>query len=227
MAQTAVIADIHSNLEAFKKVIGEINKRGIKKIYCCGDIVGYGAEQNECVNLIKKHKIISIKGNHDVSCISLQDKDLFNEYGRAGIEYGNKTITEENKQFLFNLSTCLGLNGICFVHGSPINRLWEYVYPDSPLSKFKNFFKKTKAGILVMGHTHIPFIKRIKDNLAVNPGSVGQPRDGDKRASFCILDPETKEAEIIRIDYNIKKTACRIKKAGLPDFTAERLFSGF
>ena len=228
MTKIAVISDIHSNLDAFKVVLKEIRQLGINDIYCCGDIVGYGAEPNECVELVRKNEIISVKGNHDISCVNLQDKELFNQFGRVAIEWSSKKLTEENKQFLFNLPKHLKLKKIYLVHGSPINPIWEYVLPDASKSYLKRLIKETKQDIdvLIMGHTHIPFIKEIKDKLIINPGAVGQPRDNNPKASFCILDAKTKKTEIKRVEYNIKKTAEKIKKAGLPEFLAERLFKG-
>ncbi len=226
MTKIAIIADIHSNLEALKTVLKEIKKLDIKKIYCCGDIVGYGAEPNECVELISENKIISVKGNHDIGAVNLHDIELFNQWGRAAIKWSNKELSEENKRFLFKLPEFLQEEGVYFVHGSPRNSLWEYVYPDYSVWDFREFFKKAGKDILVMGHTHIPFVRDFKGKLAVNPGSVGQPRDGNSKASFCILDTAKKKAEIKRVEYNIKKTADKIKKAGLPVFLAERLFKG-
>jgi predicted phosphodiesterase len=226
MPKIAIISDIHSNLEAFKAVLKEIKKLNIDKIYCCGDIVGYGAEPNKCIELVRKEKIISVKGNHDIGCVNLQDKELFNEWGKAAIEWSNKVLSQENKQFLFDLPNYLEAEGIYFVHGSPRDYLWEYVYPSCSGWDFREFFKMIKKDILVMGHTHVPFIKQFEGRLAINPGSVGQPRDKDSKACFCIFDTTSKKAEIKRVEYDIKKTADKIIKAGLPVFLAERLFKG-
>ena len=119
MTKIAVIADIHSNLEAFKTILKEIKKIGTKKIYCCGDIVGYGSEPNECVELVRKNKIISVKGNHDIGCVNFQDKELFNQWGKVAIEWSNKILSEENKRFLLKLPEHIEAEGVYFVHGSP------------------------------------------------------------------------------------------------------------
>ena len=226
MTKLAIIADIHSNLEAFKTVLKEINKLEIKKIYCCGDIVGYGAEPNECVELVRKNRIISVKGNHDIGCVNLQDKELFNQWGRAAIEWSNKILSDKNKQVLFNLPKYLEAEDVYFVHGSPRDYLWEYVYPDYSAWDFREFFKKIGKDILVTGHTHLPFVRNFKNKIAINPGSVGQPRDSNAKASFCIVDIFRKKAKIKRVGYDVKKTADKIKKASLPEFLAERLFKG-
>jgi len=224
MEKIAIISDIHSNLEALKTVLKEIRNLGIKKIYCCGDIVGYGPEPNECVELIAKKNIPSIMGNHDIACVSLQDKESFTEFGQKAIEWSNNILTEQNKRFLFNQPKNLVIDNIHFVHGSPVHYLWDRIYPDTSESELNRFLNKVNKDILIIGHTHYPFVKELNGKLVINPGSVGQPRDGDCRASFAVLD--SKKAEIHRISYIIRKTAENIKKAGLPENLAERLFKG-
>ena len=124
-------------------------------------------------------------------------------------------MTEKNKQFLSDLPNTLEFENAYLVHGSPRDNIWDYIFPDHPNSIFQEFFNEIRKDILIMGHTHVPFVKERKGKLAVNPGSVGQPRDGNPKASLCILDIKTKKAEIKRVEYNIKKTAYKIKKAEL------------
>jgi predicted phosphodiesterase len=112
------------------------------------------------------------------------------------------------------------------IHGSPKNPLDEYIYPEASDYVFKDFFNYTENDVIALGHTHSPFVKRLDEKLIFNPGSVGQPRDSDNRASYAILDLKTKEVEIKRVDYDIKRTAETIIKKGLPERLASRLFSG-
>lgn len=226
MTKIAIISDIHSNLEALNTVLKEIEDSGIKKIYCCGDIVGYGPEPNECVELINKKNIPSVMGNHDIACVSLQDKESFTEAAQTAIEWSSKILTKQNKAFLFNQPKNLEVDNIHFVHGSPLQYLWDRVFPDTSKKELNEFLNHVKKDILIIGHTHFPFVKRLKERLVINAGSVGQPRDGDCRASFAVLDTERKKADIFRLSYDINKTAEKIKKSGLPKFLAERLFKG-
>lgn len=224
--QLAIISDIHSNLEAFKAVLKDIKKRKIKKIYCAGDIVGYGANPEECIDLIKENKITSVMGNHDLCCANLQKIEWFNEYGQKAALYQNKILTLKNKKFLLKLPKIIKKENLFIVHGSPINPLYEYIFPEISAWDLREFFNLTKKPILIMGHTHVPFIQKFKNKLVINPGSVGQPRDANPKASYCILDTKNLKAKIIKISYNIDIAANKILKAKLPNFLAQRLFLG-
>jgi len=135
-------------------------------------------------------------------------------------------LTEKNKKYLLNLPKILEIENIFLVHGSPNDYLHEYIYPDTPDYVFKEFFKKIKKQIIAMGHTHIPFIKCMDEGLIINSGSVGQPRDGNNKASFCILDNKKFKAEIVRVEYDINKTIQKIIKIGMPQFNGLRLLHG-
>lgn len=226
MAKIAIISDIHSNLEALETVIKDIKKKKIKKIYCAGDIVGYGANPNECTNIIRKLKIQSVQGNHDFSCIKLEDVDWFNFFGQAALAWTNKKLTKENRNFLKKLPRTMSKESIFFVHGSPRDPLHEYIYSDFTAWDAKAFFSYTKNNIIVVGHSHRPFVERLGTKMIFNPGSVGQPRDNNPKASYCIFDAKTKNVKICRIEYNIKKAADKIIKAGLPHFLSARLYLG-
>lgn len=246
----ALISDIHSNLEAFQAVLKDIKKRKIKKILCLGDIIGYAASPNECIELIKENNIPPIMGNHDLCCVNLTKIEWFNPIAQQAVLWTNKMLTTKNKQFLSKLPKSIKKENMFLVHGSPRDKLYEYIFPNTNETILKDFFNKNKRiKILMMGHTHVPFIKKIykllnpkgsKDlensknfqknkkikKLIINPGSVGQPRDNNPKASYCILDNKKLEAKIIRLDYPIKKAADKILKAKLPEFLALRLFLG-
>lgn len=220
----AIIADIHANLEAFQAVLKEIKRLKIKEIYCVGDIVGYGANPNECVELVKKNKIKSIMGNHDLCAVNFEGFDWFNSSAQHAIEWTNNELTSENKNFLLKLPLTIKEKEMFIVHGSIENPLYDYIYPYISDSYFKNIFNKNKIKKLIMAHTHVPFVKKFKDKIAINPGAVGQPRDGNNKASFCILD--NSKTKILRIDYDIEKAAHKILHFGLPEHLASRLYFG-
>jgi putative phosphoesterase len=224
--KVAFISDIHSNLEALKKVLEEIEKMKIGNIFCIGDICGYGPNPSRCVEIIKKLKIPCVKGNHDYAVLT-KDTSWFNPYAAAAIEWQTEQLDEDKKTFLEKLPekivTTLGNIRFYLVHGSPRNPIWEYVYEEDIKEEF---VKNLSCDVLVMGHTHIPFIKRFGDCFVINSGSVGQPRDGINKASFVMFDTRQLEAKIIRVEYNIKVVAERVIKVGLPVFLAQRLFLG-
>lgn len=219
--KVAVLADIHANLPALEKVLEEIE--GMPK-FCCGDLVGYNPFPNEVIDLVKKENVVSILGNHDHAVLT-GDTSWFNQIAASAIEWTVKELTAENLEFLKTLAQSHD-NEFYMIHGSPKNPLEEYIPPEAPEYVFRDFFNYTKSDVIVLGHVHVPFVKRIDEKLIFNPGSVGQPRDFDSRASYAILDTKTKELEIKRVDYDIERTAERIVKEGLPGRLAWRLFSG-
>lgn len=219
----AVIADIHSNIYALEEVLREI-KAG--EIFCCGDLVGYNPFPNEVVELIKKENIISILGNHDHAVLT-GDTSWFNPIAAKAIQWTREELREENKEFLKRLPTMHEHESFYMVHGSPKNPLEGYVYPDHPDYVFKDFFNHTRKEVIILGHTHVPFVKRIDNRLIFNPGGAGQPRDMDPRASYAMFDTKTKEVEIKRVEYDVEKVAKEILEKGLPEQLAFRLFQGF
>lgn len=226
----ALIADIHSNMEAFEAVLKHIDNQRIKNIICIGDIVGYGANPNECCDIIKQRKIPTCMGNHDINAVTLKEITRFNDYAQAALQWTNKQLTEANKKFLQKLPKILNIKlankTILAVHGSLNDPLFEYIYPTTSDTVIKDLLTRSKSNILIMGHTHMPFIKRYEFKLVLNPGSVGQPRDNIPEASYISFDLETSTAVINRIKYNTNKTSSKILTAKLPNFLAERLFRG-
>ncbi|MFO8016449.1 MAG: metallophosphoesterase family protein [Candidatus Woesearchaeota archaeon] len=228
----AIIADIHSNLEALETVMDDIKERGIHRVFCCGDIVGYGADPNSCVDIIKNKSLPSVAGNHDINSAKPSDLSWFNPHARKALEWTGRNLKKRNRDFLAGLPQTMVKDGMFMVHGSPADPLHEYVFPDDA-----GLIEKYAGGIgrpvLVMAHTHIPFVKRLNSSLVVNPGSVGQPRDSDPRASYCVVWEKrgsgrtpAHDAEIVRVDYDIDRAAEKIRREGLPDFLAERLYKG-
>jgi putative phosphoesterase len=227
----AIIADIHANLEALNAVLENIKRSGIKNIICAGDIVGYGANPNECCDVIRAGKIPTVLGNHDKNALDLKDINRFNNHAQAALRWTNKILTNDNRKFLSKLDKKIkvevGERTIVVVHGSLNDPLFEYVLPSTSDALLDEMINKAKAHALVMGHTHIPFIKRFDNNmLIINPGAVGQPRDNISKASYAFYDTATFQAGIVRVEYDIESASKKIITAGLPNFLAERLYNG-
>jgi len=217
----AVISDIHGNLIALNTVLEEIDNM---KILCCGDLVGYNPWPNEVVEVVIDNKIISVMGNHDFATITGNTED-FNSIATGAIEWTREKIKKSNIKFLESLPLNYKGENFLIVHGSPRDPLNEYVYLEHPY--IGSFLEGIRQDILILGHTHVPFVKKFSDKVIFNPGSVGQPRDGNPKASYAILDTEKKEVEIKRVSYNIKEVADKIIKENLPEELAMRLFYGF
>lgn len=219
----AVMADIHSNLVALEAVL---DKLGDLPILNCGDLVGYNPWPNEVVEMAPERKMISIQGNHDYAVIT-GDTSGFSSMAARAIDWTMGTLTPENLAYLQGLPVTKTTHDLYMVHGSPLRPLKEYVYEDRSSGDFQEFLHAAARDILIMGHTHCPFVKKVHGNLVLNPGSVGQPRDGNPRASYAILDTEDMTAEIKRVDYDIHRVAKTIRKEGLPSILAERLQRGW
>lgn len=224
--KVAFIADIHSNLEALKVVLKEINKQNIKKIFCLGDVIGYASNPNECLEIVKEINIPCCMGNHELAVIN-QNALGFNVYATEAIEWTISKITKGNldfiKTFPEKIEIVLDDIKILMIHGSPFDPINDYVFPDYPLERIVDV---VDSEVVVMGHTHFPFIKEIKSCLIINCGAVGQPRDHNPDACYVVLDTKNIIAKIYRARYDIKTTAEKITKNGLPPFLAQRLFLG-
>ena len=221
-----VISDIHSNLEALERVLEKIDS---ERILCCGDIVGYYTKPDECIEKINQLKTISVTGNHDLACVT-GNANGFNPYAKEAIYWTRKVIKDRNVEFLRNLKHKIRLKidnvNIMIVHGSPRDPINEYIFPYIPDSTLKSFLESENVDILIMGHTHVPFAKKFGDKLVFNPGSVGQPRDGNNKASFAFLDVPNKEVEIHRVEYNIDEVVTSLGDEKLSSFLGKRLYKG-
>ena len=230
-SRIAVISDIHSNLEAFDAVITNLPQHD--KLVCLGDIVGYGPQPNEVIERLADLKpTIVLLGNHDHAVVTGDTSD-FSENAAVAVHWTRKRISQTSIAYLSRLqpSAKFEAEGVSLglYHGSPRDPLSEYVYPGIPATWVQKIVHEGAARIVLLGHTHVPMIYPLKGELLGNPGSVGQPRDGDPRASFAVLSVESSEKfslEIKRIEYDIEKTANSIVKEGLPRFLSERLYTG-
>lgn len=221
----AVFSDIHSNLEALEGVLRRIEKEKVDYIYCLGDIVGYGPNPNECIELVKAATDKVVIGNHDSAVINQTDILLFNSYARESTEWTRRTISDDNYEYLMGLPLKISENNMLFVHSTPlIPEDWNYVLTQYGAEKQFNYFTEM---ICFIGHSHRPEVFRsIDDRLLVNSGSVGQPRDGNPDSCFVIYDSDKNSYEFIREKYDIKTVYKKIVKAGLNEFLGERLLYG-
>jgi diadenosine tetraphosphatase ApaH/serine/threonine PP2A family protein phosphatase len=246
----AIVSDIHGNLEAFTAVLAEIDKRGIQDIYCLGDVVGYGPNPMECLDLVSTRCKSSLMGNHDFAVF--YEPFNFN----AGAEqacYWTRRCFEEDKdeprraarwKYLGNLPVRIKTNEFLAVHASPRRPINEYIFPDDIYTnpgKFVSIFERFDR-LCFVGHTHVPgvflegpdfyspdeldFRYEITDDKAIiNAGSVGQPRDRDPRSSFVILSPTS--VEFVRIPYDVETTVKKVEQIGeLDNFLGARLLDG-
>jgi len=228
LRELAVISDVHANLEAFESVLAEA--KGLD-ILCLGDLVDYGANPNEVVELVRRRGIKSVMGNHDWAALN-GDTSMFNARAAMSSVWTRAHLTNQNLEFIRTLvpefRTELEGTAAYFTHGSPDDRLWEYVDPKTHSDLFGFYLSKLKVGLIGLGHTHVPYVWEERGKVVFNPGSVGQPRDGDPKASFAVLRADGQEVrvEIRRVPYDVRKAASKIREAGLPESNATRLLSG-
>lgn len=239
----AVVSDIHSNLEAFQAVLSDAGE--IDRLWCLGDVVGYGPDPNDCVALLREYKDICVAGNHDLAGIGKAEAYSFNSDARQAIEWTEQVLGASAREYLAGLPLVVTLEDrFTVVHGSPREPAWEYI---SGVAEAEEAFRGFDTEIAFVGHTHVPMVFRelkagagVKGastaedeavqlngrRLILNPGSVGQPRDGDERASYILLDRDQNVARYRRVPYRITKVQEKMVKAGLPERLIARLTYG-
>jgi len=225
-----VISDIHSNLEAFLTVIANLPPHD--HILFLGDLVGYGPQPNEVVEQLQQlQPAIVLGGNHDYA-VSTGDASGFSSYAAIAVRWTRRQITPQNLDYLSNLpsSAKIELNntGLALFHGSPRDSLGEYIFPGISAQSARELIQRARAPLVLLGHTHMPMLYDFEGEMLANPGSVGQPRDGDQRAAFAILTlSEGKSSfEVRRVEYDVDSVARKIIREGLPEFLANRLYKG-
>jgi predicted phosphodiesterase len=223
--KVAILSDVHSNLHALQAVLADVDIRGLTEIQCPGDIVGYGAYPNETVGILRKRCRTAICGNHDQAVIRINTAGM-NPMAAAAVLWTAKNISAEAVDYLRSLKAhevaIVDGSKVAIYHGSP-RYDDEYVYETDASS---DLLEMSGANILIMGHTHVPYVKRLPKGLIANAGSVGQPRDNDPRASYLILDTSEPNATIVRVAYDVKAASQAIIDAGLPPFLGSRLLNG-
>jgi diadenosine tetraphosphatase ApaH/serine/threonine PP2A family protein phosphatase len=236
----AIISDIHANLEALESVLGEIDRSSADRIICLGDIVGYGANPNECVEIIKGLNITSLIGNHDKAACGITEPIGFNPAARQAALWTRTELTGENRDYLKSLPEEDVADGFIIVHGAPSD---PDKYILSTFDASSEFTLMKKKSLCFFGHTHVSAVYSLAEGIVgfsraeslqlregtrylVNPGSVGQPRDRDPRASFLIYD-DRGSAEFRRVEYPVEAAQKKIIDSGLDPFLAERLSYGY
>jgi predicted phosphodiesterase len=241
-----VLADIHSNLPALQESLRFLQEEKVEGYLVLGDMVGYGPYPNECLGILQGLSSAQVVvGNHDWASVGLEDLAFFNEDAAAAIQWTKKILTPANFQFLHTAHYVLTTTQYMIVHGAPRDPLDEYLLSTESFAQNLPFLK---ANICFIGHSHYPLYfykekdsailkqKNLQDKeeiilspdspCIVNPGSVGQPRDGDKRASFGIFDTQTLSFKLCRREYDIAAVQQEMQKQALPIHLAERLSEG-
>lgn len=237
----AFISDIHGNLEALGAALGHIDAATVDEIVCLGDVVGYGASPNECVDLVRSRCSHVLLGNHDAAAVGMTSIEYFNAHARRAAEWTREKLTEENTAYIKSLPMDYRADDFYAVHASPHELCeWHYVTNQGVAD---DAFEGFDDAICFLGHSHVPVIfreggdrgERLQEGsivfekgprFIVNVGSVGQPRDNDPRLSFGIYDTEKRELSLRREPYDVTKASEKIMMAGLPEMLATRLHLG-
>lgn len=236
----AIFGDIHGNSEALAAVFADIEKECVDRYVCLGDIVGYGAEPRECLREIRSRGIDTVLGNHDSAAVGDTPLDYFNPYARVAVEWTAKKLSEDEEEWISGLPLVRNYDGFTVVHATLSNpKEWDYILG---LDSARKCFELLATQVCFVGHSHVPVVFMSDGSITfsresetvlekgcryiVNAGSVGQPRDGDARASYAILDWKAGRVEIRRVPYDYESTQEKILKAGLPPSLALRLGLG-
>jgi len=242
----AVISDIHSNLNAFQAVLQDAEaKGGFERIWCLGDIVGYGPDPRECIGLLRQYDHVCVAGNHDWGAIGEISIDGFNPEAAIACRWTGQQLEQEDVDYLANLPLTISEGDFTLAHGSPREPIWEYVV-SVPIARVS--FKYFQTKFCLVGHSHVPLVFEslspdgdclvhefdvdtslaLEGNrLIINPGGVGQPRDSDPRASYAIYDSDRRAIWHHRVEYDVGKVQQRMKEYGLPYRLAARLSRGW
>jgi diadenosine tetraphosphatase ApaH/serine/threonine PP2A family protein phosphatase len=242
-----VISDIHANLQAFEAVLNDSknHSQSYDIVWCLGDLVGYGAEPNECIELLRTLPHICLAGNHDWAVLGKLDLRTFHESAAFVVEWTQENLSPQNMNYLKARPEQLPHDDYLLVHASPREPIWEYI---TDVNVAEENFNVTTVPFCLVGHTHVPvvFVKdgrtshvhvalpsanvpvvlKRDSRYIINPGSVGQPRDGDPRASYAILDTVTGTWMPYRVDYPIKTAQQKMKSKHFPPRLVERLEYG-
>ena len=236
-----IFSDIHANLEALEAVVKAFQRDGVDSYFCVGDVVGYGANPHECIDIVKDLNVPCVAGNHDWAVIDRVDTRYFNPMAKMAVDWTRDSISPADKNFLENLKLVYKNEDFILVHATLHEALYFHYLTDE--EEAKKMFELMDLDICFVGHTHIPWIFSEKKEKIVSPrdskitlengekyiinvGSVGQPRDGNPMASYCIYDTKEKSISIKRVNYDVEAAQRKIVEVGLPPFLASRLAVG-
>jgi predicted phosphodiesterase len=253
----AILSDIHSNLPALEAVLDDVRQTGLDQLWCLGDVVGYGAQPDECAKLVAERCELCLVGNHDLAVLGELDDSSFSPAAAAAVRWTRETATSETMDFLRRLEPADESRSVALYHASPRDPVWEYVlWPDQAAE----CIEAQAARVSLIGHSHVALFFVTPENgrrsadaaetalpsdpakggpaqggtrldlsngrWLINPGSVGQPRDGDPRAAWLELDTDSWEATYHRVPYEIDRAAEAIAANELPEHLAKRLYAG-
>lgn len=242
-----IISDIHANYEALVAVYKALEASGCEEYYCLGDVVGYGPSPKECIQFVREHNIKCVIGNHDKYVSEDCDSWPIKDYAQKAILWTRSVLSEDELEWLRALPVKIDAHGITFIHASldddETSLAWPYILDTNAAAR--HFFFQTEK-ICFFGHIHIPLVftlghdhsvglellrsctldKDSRIKYLLNVGSVGQPRDSDRRASSVMYDTETFDLRLLRVEYDIAETQKKILDADLPELLATRLSSG-
>jgi diadenosine tetraphosphatase ApaH/serine/threonine PP2A family protein phosphatase len=238
-----VISDIHANLSALQSVLKHAGE--FDAAWCLGDLVGYGPDPNECVEIVRNlPELVCLLGNHDAAALGMIETESFNPDARLALEWTKDQLIPESLAFLESLPERRIIDHVSLAHGSPRQPVWEYLLDTRTASINFEYFETPYCFV---GHTHLPVVYYLPDESRVarltvpdasmqmtmaprailNPGSVGQPRDRDPRAAYAIYQPDESLFEFRRVAYNISAVQERMEEAGLPERHIQRLSAGW
>jgi len=240
--RVAVISDIHANLHALEAVLAALDEEAPDAVWCLGDVVGYGPRPNRCCSAVAARADVSLCGNHDLGVLGAIDLDEFSPEAAAAALWTREVLSADARSYLEDLEPLARTDGVELFHASPRDPVWEYVLSGEAAL---DALELTTEPVVLVGHSHVAIAVLLAgraltgglapDGTAVdlaqgrwllNPGSVGQPRDGDPRAAYLMVDLVDRRASFRRVEYPVERTQAEIRERGLPDALAERLAGG-
>jgi predicted phosphodiesterase len=238
----AILSDIHANYRALEAVLAAVDDDGVDELWCLGDTVGYGPRPNRCCAVVAERAALCLAGNHDLAVIGTLSIDEFNGEAAAAARWTRGVLEPDARAFLESLEPAATRPGVELYHGSPLDPVWSYVLSEDA-AYFS--FRATEAPLVLVGHSHVALalswegeklgggvaadgaeIALDRGRWLLNPGSVGQPRGGDPRAAWLLIDMTAGRATFRRTPYSIEQTQAEIRERGLPEALAARLAHG-
>jgi diadenosine tetraphosphatase ApaH/serine/threonine PP2A family protein phosphatase len=238
----AVISDVHANWHALEAVLAEVEREEPDELWCLGDLVGYGPRPNPCCAAVERHAALCLAGNHDLGVLGTIDLDEFAGDAAVAARWTRGVLADGSRSFLQSLGPSSKREGVELFHASPRDPVWEYVLSAEAA---RSALDLTQTPLVLVGHSHVPLAIALEAEVLdgglapggtesqlgpgrrlLNPGSVGQPRDGDPRAAWLLLDLGASVASFRRVEYELMRTQAEIRERGLPDALAERLAHG-
>jgi diadenosine tetraphosphatase ApaH/serine/threonine PP2A family protein phosphatase len=240
--RVAVISDIHANWHALEAVLAAVEQEQPDELWCLGDLVGYGPRPNPCCAAMERRAALCLAGNHDLGVLGELDLADFTGDAVEAARWTRSVLAEGSRTYLESLRPTARREGVELFHASPRDPVWDYVLtPEAAAAALE----LTEEPLVLVGHSHVPLAIVLEDGAVagglapdgtevdlgkgrflLNPGSIGQPRDGDPRAAWLLLELESRRASFRRVEYPVELTQAEIRERGLPDALAERLAHG-